>query len=968
MAETRQAHVPNNDLDFSNLDKIKQHFAFELEEGFNRFDELVAEAPEEFRNQVAKALLEIEIDFYVQRKWTYDKAARVNKLPHLAPYIEQILARSVKDDDELVDTTPTKNLLATTHYAVKTKAWLQGGQGALHKAKDTQLGDRDIVVKFLKDLNQKPQFIKEANVTANLDHPGIVAVYSIGSDQANQQTPGHQGRPFYAMRLIRGETLEQKILELHRDKHQISGNLYDSVEFKDLVESLISVCNTIEYAHSRCVLHCDIKPANIKCGEHNATIVLDWGSARTFSAAVEKRHDSQRPLEFSDATTGSCTIPFASPEQLSGADTPLTAATDIYSLGATLFSLLTGDIPHDRTRRPDDKAPSPRSKDHNVPRSLEAICIKALQHSPGQRYTSARQLGDDLQRWLRDEELEALPDNVIQKTFRFARRHQTLTIAAIVVAALLLVGGIIYSQMRYQELRNQIVREKIEESGDAAFTLIDEIFEPLARDETSGSKELRRLAGELEIFCNNYIDKFEKDKDKPGIELKLAKAHQFLGFVNYYRYNNPDPALGISRSDRLRNAIDHMQVASELAADSPNNQAVFHLFEARLRYVRLSNIQETNIEQEELDKVLGPLDSATQQFQNIQNPGLYDKLNLAEAHHLRGQLYLTLRNAIKSGPLKNLQTSAAEFQESVDLRNQLKNGGEFAALSRDDQHLILRELGRGYGYLGDAQKYLSDVDDLAEQSRWFASATDSYQQSLTIRRSLFEQDSDEEYQFQLGRGYANFGNLFRDFGELARQSEFFKNIPGGEDTPMEQRVIEQYVDKSIEHRLTLYQRFKDGRYRSDLSNAYNLAGELYFFAANSQSTSQAGSLDRVLEYSRKVIELYNVDINSGRIPDLLNQQEKNRIATALTMEFQARMAVGEEIEPARIRYVKNLLSLEQIGWGDFTFEPLFAYCVALKAEGPDQRENLRQALNRLAQLSTVGDYRIQQHFDMETED
>jgi tetratricopeptide (TPR) repeat protein len=211
------------------------------------------------------------------------------------------------------------------------------------------------------------------------------------------------------------------------------------------------VCNAIDYAHSRGVLHRDIKPANIVVGRYGETLVVDWGLAK----ATGKSDPSagERTLVPSSASGSSDTLPgsalgtpaYMSPEQAEGDLDRLSAQSDVYSLGATLYCLLTGKPPFGgdavdviRAVQRGDIRP-PRQVDPSIDPALEAICLKAMALAPVDRYTTPRALADDLEKWAADEPVSAWREPVSRRARRWARRNRPAVTAA---TAALLAGSV----------------------------------------------------------------------------------------------------------------------------------------------------------------------------------------------------------------------------------------------------------------------------------------------------------------------------------------------------------------------------------------------------------------------------------------------------------------------------------------------------------------------------------------------
>ena len=351
----------------------------------------------------------------------------------------------------------------------------RGGLGEVFVAEDLEL-HREVALKEIQshhadDPFSRSRFVLEAEVTGGLEHPGIVPVYGLG--QYND------GRPFYAMRFIRGDSLKEAVDRFHSSRHSPSAVVpsprysgerekYLSAEFRKLLGRFVDVCNAIEYAHSRGVLHRDLKPGNIMLGKYGETLVVDWGLAKAQGREKVRAETSDeatlRPLSASGSSHTRMgevvgTPAYMSPEQAAGRLDALGPASDVYSLGATLYYLLTGQAPFTKDEHGDllrrverGEFPKPRSLKPEIPKPLEAICPRAMAAEARQRYASPHDLSDDVERYLADEPLAALPDSFGDRVNRFARRHRTLmrsaAAALVVVAIVSTIAALLVNEQR----------------------------------------------------------------------------------------------------------------------------------------------------------------------------------------------------------------------------------------------------------------------------------------------------------------------------------------------------------------------------------------------------------------------------------------------------------------------------------------------------------------------------------------
>ncbi|MBX7106900.1 MAG: serine/threonine-protein kinase [Gemmataceae bacterium] len=338
----------------------------------------------------------------------------------------------------------------------------RGGLGRVSVALDERLG-REVAFKEIRGEYEhrddlRARFLREAAVTGRLEHPGIVPVYALGEHA--------DGRPYYAMRFVEGRTLADAVAEFHA-----AGGRFDSLEFRQLLGRFTAVCEAIAYAHSRGVIHRDLKPANVMLGQYGETLVVDWGLAKVLGQPDATATDpTLAPLASTDTVAGATlgTPAFMSPEQAAGRIADLGPATDIYSLGAVLYVVLTGRTPIETAEgelavemaRFGETMPVELVKP-NVPAALSAICRRAMAVRPEERYDTVAALSADIERWLADAPVDAYEEPISASAGRWARKNPALItgfVSAFVVGASL--AGVWTAFVGGERVRAQALREE----------------------------------------------------------------------------------------------------------------------------------------------------------------------------------------------------------------------------------------------------------------------------------------------------------------------------------------------------------------------------------------------------------------------------------------------------------------------------------------------------------------------------
>lgn len=298
----------------------------------------------------------------------------------------------------------------------------RGGMGTVYLAIDEELG-REVAIKIPNGITSaasEHRLQLEARVLASLEHPGIVPIHDTGRLA--------DGRLFYVMKRVRGRTLREHLRDL-----------------PDLTERLRvfdRICEPVAFAHAQGIIHRDLKPDNVMVGAFGEVMVMDWGVAKHVSeeAGAQEVHDGDVVDGGTDPGTRIGTTGFMPPEQARGELDLVDRRADIYSLGAMLFLLLTGEPP-----APDIDAARTIWKHHEVPKPLRAICARSLNADPAGRYESVAGLAADVARYRAGHAVVAYEENVFERVARVARTYRTailLVLAYIIMrAAVALTAG-----------------------------------------------------------------------------------------------------------------------------------------------------------------------------------------------------------------------------------------------------------------------------------------------------------------------------------------------------------------------------------------------------------------------------------------------------------------------------------------------------------------------------------------------
>ncbi|MGE3817978.1 MAG: protein kinase [Isosphaeraceae bacterium] len=535
-----------------------------------------------------------------------------------------------------VDTNPDPSGAESSRYEVLRKHDA-GGLGQVLVALDRQFG-REVALKEVLDReggasrSALSRFEREARVTGRLEHPGIVPVHSLGRHP--------DGRPYYVMKLIRGEDLRSAVKRFHAGSEPPGRR---SLEFLGLLRRFLDVCETVAYAHEQGVIHRDLKPRNVMLGPFGETLVIDWGLAKVsrlpasgigggdppaghpngIDESGESPTDPEGPhslLTPDEQVLG--TPGFMSPEQARGDGDQVGPLSDVYSLGATLYVLLTNRAPFDTTDRPRyleqvqvGDFPPPRKVDPRVDPGLEAICLKAMATSPGDRYPNAQALAADMERWLADEPILARRDSIGVRAWRWARRHRVLTSSGV---AMLTVGVIALSILARVEATHaaELSRKDAESDGwlnealDAFGASLDGVI--TGGPESAGPTSIRPGAeppwsDRAMDFYRRLVESYQSvpSSDRRG-RLRLYKGHASL--AGLFRH--------LGRRDAAASEFIYaLNVARDLESGSPNDLAL-----KKLSATALANLAVIQAETKRGDEARRTYEAAIERLNVFDDP------------------------------------------------------------------------------------------------------------------------------------------------------------------------------------------------------------------------------------------------------------------------------------------------------------------------------------------------------------
>jgi serine/threonine-protein kinase len=690
----------------------------------------------------------------------------------------------------------------------------RGGLGAVYVARDGEL-NREVALKEIRrshagDAGSRARFLREAEITGGLEHPGIVPVYGMGQHA--------DGRPFYAMRFIRGESLKEAIARFHAADGPDRPATERALERRRLLRRLIDVCNAVAYAHSRGIVHRDLKPANIMLGPYGETLVVDWGLAKIIdpvNGTEEESGTAASPTAGGSTLTRSGTVlgtpAFMSPEQAEGRYEQVGPASDVYSLGATLYTILTGQAPfagycdegRDRTTRA--KFAPPRAIRPDVSRALEAACLKAMAASSADRYSSARALADDLERWLADEPVSALPERWSTGLARWMRRHRTWALAIasslLIVTAVATAAAVLIDQARRAErrarhdtdqaltaeraARDESVRQgnRAEANARTARQAVDEYLTKVSQStllKQQNVHDLRELRKELlEAGLGYYRLLAAQQEGNPSLQTDLADAYDRVAQIT--------AEIG-SEGDALKADERAVSIREALVAERPDDVRRRHnlgldLFRLGHAYVTINRPAEAMLHLKRSRDLLKRLSDERPDDPEV-------RADLAESLLRTGVARMAARNPVEA---------MHWFEQAREIRAGLVEDHPEVARYRRDLATALSNIGGVHGMTGQPARALEPLGEARDQAKWllandqasianqdflakignnlgsayrdlghYPEALEAYQQALATQARLAgSHPTVTDFQAALARLHGNIGGVRREIGDPA---------------------------------------------------------------------------------------------------------------------------------------------------------------------------------------------------------
>jgi tetratricopeptide (TPR) repeat protein len=780
-------------------------------------EDFLADTPEPERSALLREL--ISIDLHYRR--------RAGDEPQLADYqrrfgmleatwlAEEVAGRAAGATEEAVNS-------AGRYQPLRFHA--KGALGEVFVARDREL-HREVALKRIQRWGAaapelRRRFLTEAEITARLEHPGIVPVHGLVHDE--------DGQPCYAMRLIQGESLREAVQRFHDADKPGRDAGERSLALRQLLGRFITVCNTVAYAHSRGVLHRDLKPSNIMLGKYGETLVVDWGLAKAFkrdATAKASAEDTLAPIQGAPAEGTQMglavgTPVYMSPEQAAGRWDLVGPASDIYSLGATLYTILTGQMPF-ASGTPEEVVEKVKQGDFLAPRqwqkpiapALEAICLKAMAPRPEQRYATALEIATELEHWLADEPVSAWREPWTLRMRRWLGRHRTFVTAAAATTLVATVSlAIATGRLAEANRRAEVARRAEREAKGLAEQNFNQAHEAVKHLTTVSSDLLMepgtyRLRKKLLEEALRYYKGFLRRRgDNPDLQTEVADT--------YWAVAGIQRELGF-KSEALEAFLRAHDVWVKLVEAYPAETR----FKNRLAY----NYNEAGAVQLET----GKLAEALQSYEKARD--LFEELVRAnpEDRSLRCNVALSYHGiaALQREPDAALRAYQGVYNIQKKLVNDYPNVPQF---------------------WGDLAQTLDNIASLQYDAGQLDLALRSYNDACALREKLVRNNDTWPYNLRdLGASYVNIGNFCWDndcFAEALCLYEGARNI--------QEKLVEKNPDVQ--------------QFESSLASTYDRIG-IVEGAMDDQAAGRRAYQDALVHWERALKFADAQNVNSLRL-------------------------------------------------------------------------------------------------------
>jgi len=716
--------------------------------------------------------------------------------------------------ESLIGITPPPKgaiLVNTTAYSPQSRERYSlarlhatGGIGRVWLARDDMLG-RDVALKEIRpERANSPtlwsRFLKEAQITCQLEHPGIVPIYELGRKPDSDE-------PFYTMRFVRGRTLAQAARSYHARRER---NESKALEFRDLLTAFVGVCNAVAYAHSRGVIHRDLKPQNVVLGDYGEVMLLDWGLAKV-GGQTEDAAEPVSVTESSDQTVAGQVLgtpAYMSPEQAEGRPDLLDARTDVYGLGAILYELLTGEPPFDAENTQDllqqvrsDTPIRPRAYIASTPAALDAICLRAMAKEQNARYPSALEMAQEVQHWLADEPVTAFREPFVARVGRWSRRHKPIVagVAALLVTAVVALSASTLlvarekhnaeqARARAEQLRVQAEASALAEQSERAEAdtqrqraqanfgkareAVDHMLTQVGDRRLRDVPQLERLRKELLEEALRFNTGFLQERsDDPAMQLEMVRA---LARVAVIRRDLGQRELAIEAMQKSNSLI------RQLVAREPDNIAYKRELSAGLN--DLGVVLERKGDFEEAEKLYDEALSLLREI--VKGPKVDMNLlaELANVHNNRGSLlettkrtrealtayseaeYIRLRlvGLVPKEPRfqQLLGTSYYNYGNLYYARQQYPDAEKNYRRSLEIRHALVKEYSHQPDYAEELASALLGLGNVLQYTDRFAEAEKNFVDTISLLESLaMDYPAFPDYRRSLGICQFNLGNV-----------------------------------------------------------------------------------------------------------------------------------------------------------------------------------------------------------------